>query len=382
MALRIKNSVLLAKVEVTEGTDVSPTGTDAILVENLRVTPSANLINTDEVTGSLDGAGPIVGGMKMDVTFDVFLKGSGAAGTAPEFSSVLKACGWSETVTGTAVPSSAEAAAAGTTSTLTLSSGATGTANLYRGMPINLTVNPAAGDTTLISAYTSGKVATLTDTYGTALDNTTEYQIPINVRYSPGSSSIPTVTLYAYMDGLLYIIVGARGTMQLTLESGGIGRMSFTMTGMFSSKTDTSVVTATYDSTRPPVWKNGKMTIGGSDAAVQSITLDMGNTLANPDNPNSLEGFDPAIITRRDLTGTVNPLETLMATRTIMTDFRNGTTRSMGILVGSTTGNKVGITIPAALYTARNPGDRDGLSTEDVTFAATGQEAGAFLCFF
>ncbi len=77
MALRTRNAVLLAKIEPTEGQDAAPSAsTDAVLVENPQINFNPNLIETDEVTGSLDGAGPIVGGMTAEVTFDVLTSDS------------------------------------------------------------------------------------------------------------------------------------------------------------------------------------------------------------------------------------------------------------------------------------------------------------------
>jgi len=64
MALRSRNAALLAKIETTEGVDASPVaGTDAVLVENPQISFNPNTVQTNEVTGSLDGRGPITGGM-------------------------------------------------------------------------------------------------------------------------------------------------------------------------------------------------------------------------------------------------------------------------------------------------------------------------------
>lgn len=380
--LRDTNAVLLAKIESTEGVENAPSAsTDAILIENPQIKPSARIIETNEVTGSLDGRGPIVGGMTVDLSFDVLLKGSGAAGTAPEYGDLLKACGWAETITATAVPASAEACASGgSTTTAVLGTSASTTAQIYRGMPITFT-GTVAGDS-FITDYTAGKTATLADTMGGSIVATTNYQIPINVLYKPASGSNSTLTFYLYIDGLLYKVVGARGTFELSLDSGGIGRLKFNFQGMYLSKTDASIVTPTYDSSRPPVFKNGVFKINRLASAINSLSLSNGNTLTNPDNPNSLEGFDPAIITARKITGNMDPAETLVATRDIMADFRAGTNRIIHARYGASTGNKVGITLPANIYTGQNPSNRDRLSTVDVPFTPTTQDAGAFLCFY
>ena len=90
-ALRARNAVVLSVEESVEGTYETPAaGTDAVLVENLRIQFNPNIIQTDEVTGSLDSRGPIAGGMSAQISFDVYLKGSGSAGSAPEFGELLK----------------------------------------------------------------------------------------------------------------------------------------------------------------------------------------------------------------------------------------------------------------------------------------------------
>lgn len=380
--IRTRNAVLLAKIETTEGTENAPSAsTDAILVENPRIKPTANLINTNEVTGSLDGRGPIVGGTRVDLSFDVYLKGSGAAGTAPEFGDLLKASGFAEVITSTAVPSSAEACASGASQTAaTLGTSASATAQAYRGMPIIFT-STGAGNS-FITNYTTGKVATLTDDMGAALSTGTNYQIPVNVLYKPASDSIPSLTMYLYRDGLLWKVVGARGSMQLSVGAGGVGKMSFTFQGMYLSKSDTSIVTPTYDSTRPQAFKGGVFKINRSVAQINSFSFNCGNQLVNPPNPNATEGFDPAIITARAMTGSMDPAETLVATRDIMTDFKSGTERIISLSWGSTTGNKCGVVLPANIYSDYTPDDREGIATNSVNFATTGQDSGCFLSFY
>ena len=120
MPLRARNAVVLAKVEGTAGVDSSPVaGTDAILVENPTIRFNPNIVQTNEVTGSLDGRGAIVGGMTAEIGFDVYMKGAAAPGTSgPEWGKLLLACGWSETKTAAAV-GAPTVATAGTASTVT-----------------------------------------------------------------------------------------------------------------------------------------------------------------------------------------------------------------------------------------------------------------------
>lgn len=384
MAMREQNAALLAKIETTEGVDAGPLpGTDAVLVESPAISFNPQNIETNEVTGSLDGAGPIAGGMTVQITCDVLLKGSGTAGTPPEWGKMLKACAWSEIVTAAAVPLAPEAATAGAASSLTLGAGASGTAQAYRGMPLLLSGNPAAGATSFVTDYTAGKLASLADAFSPALSVGTSYQVPVNVLYRPASIAVPSLTLYLYQDGILYKVVGARGNATIKLQSGNIGRISFTFTGMFAGKVDAAVPTGlVYDATRPPVWKGGKALVNRVPSAMANLTVEFGNQMANPDNPNAAEGYDPSVVTGRKMTGSCDPLETLVATRDSMAALRGGTRQPIHASYGLTTGNRIGLTIPAAQYTNLQPGNRNGLVTNTHQFACTGQDAGAFLCLY
>lgn len=381
-ALRSRNGALLFKLEASEGVAETPSAsTDAVLIENPSIRFNPQNTETRELTGSLDNRGPIVGGMQVQVSFDVYLKGSGTAGTAPEWGDLMKACGWAETITGTAVPAAPEACAAGgSTTTAVLGASAAATADMYRGMPITFT-GVVAGSS-FISNYTVGKLATLTDTMSGSIVATTNYQIPINVLYKPASTSISSGTLYLYMDGVLYILAGCRGSWSLANPAAGPGKFSFTLSGMYVSKTDVSVPACTYDSTRPPIFKGGYMLINRVAAAMATFGIDNGNQVVFPPNPNVTEGFDPAIITERSMTGSIDPQATLVATRDIMTAMRAGTQHILHARWGSTAGNRVGITIPTGLYTANDPGDRQGVMTEQTNFSCIGQDAGAFVCLY
>jgi hypothetical protein len=67
----------------------------------------------------------------------------------------------------------------------------------------------------------------------------------------------------------------------------------------------------------------------------------------------------------------INPLETLIDTRDIMADFRASTQRIVHARCGETGGNRVGVTVPGALYTGQTPSDRSGLATVEVPFSAS-----------
>lgn len=385
MALRNRNAVTLFKIESTPGTDAAPVAAnDAIATENFRIRPALNTIRTAEDSGSLDDLGPIVAGMQVTVSFELRLKGAASAGAAPEWGKVMRACGWAETLTASAIPAAPEACAAGGSTTLAiLGASASTTAQLYRGMPLNLT--GAVAGLTFISDYTAAKNATLVETMSGAIVATTNWQIPPNALYAPASSNIPAATIYRYVDGKLWKIVGCRGDWALRVDAGGSGMISFTFTGIAAAAFETDVAvpaSPVYDATRPPIWIAGKMLYNRVAIGLSSYALAGNNGLAYPPNPNSTDGFEPGEIVARNMTGTIDPNEVLVATQDFMGDLRAGTRRIQHVRLGTVSGNRVGITNPAAQGTGKEPGDRGGIAMSGFPFAAVGKDSGAFLCAF
>ncbi len=89
---------LAAKAEGTEGSAETLAGADALLVMNPSFRPSIEMGPRDNYSASLSRWASVPGKRSGVVEFDVELKGSGTAGTAPALGKLLKACGFGETV--------------------------------------------------------------------------------------------------------------------------------------------------------------------------------------------------------------------------------------------------------------------------------------------
>ena len=100
MSLLTRKRTILAKIETTYGTDPTPTGAaNAILVRNLNITPlNAELLNRDLVRPYLGASEQLLASAYVGIDFEVEMAGAGAAGTAPAYGSLLKACGMTETL--------------------------------------------------------------------------------------------------------------------------------------------------------------------------------------------------------------------------------------------------------------------------------------------
>lgn len=292
----VKKSVILAKIEATYNVDPAPVAaTDALKVENLSHGPSnQKMVEQPNVKNTLGKEKQLFGSYLWDVSFDVLVKGSGTAGTAPEYGTCLRACGLGETIV----------------------------------------------------AVTS-------------------------VTYAPVSTVFESITIYLYEDGKLYKITGITGNVAFSGEAGGAGKYSFTLSGHKLEITDTALANPTLDTTEAPIIKSAGFTIGAYVAAISALNFDMGNQVIMPLDINAPDGFGEIQITDRDINGTIDPEDKLLATKDFLADWEAGTEMALGTgVIGGTAGNKYQITMPAVSYRDASLGDRDGLRTMELPYGA------------
>jgi hypothetical protein len=98
--LRISNEVILAKTESSYGLDPTPVvATNSILVRNVSMSAEGLRMNARAaIRGSIGQLQDVWGGQLARITFEVEMKGSGTAGTAPEVGPLIEACGFEETI--------------------------------------------------------------------------------------------------------------------------------------------------------------------------------------------------------------------------------------------------------------------------------------------
>lgn len=94
----VKRAQLAAKAETTEGTAETLVGANAFLAQNIDFSPDIAMGERDNLTSSLSPFPKVPGERKGGMSFDVELKGSGTAGTAPALGKLLLGCGFAETL--------------------------------------------------------------------------------------------------------------------------------------------------------------------------------------------------------------------------------------------------------------------------------------------
>ena len=98
--LLFKKKSLLVKLESIYDTDPTPDGSNVIVTKGLTINPyEGNTVTRDIDREALGNDAEINTAPYVTVSFDVELAGSGAAGTAPGYGPLLRACGFSETIT-------------------------------------------------------------------------------------------------------------------------------------------------------------------------------------------------------------------------------------------------------------------------------------------
>ena len=377
MALLSRKRLILCKSESSYGVDITPAGTDALLVRSLDVTPiEADVVSRDLIRNYLGNSDQLLAQTRVSISFQVEMAGSGTAATAPRFGSLLKACGMAETITAAAVTGSATAGGAGT---ITLAVGASAVDDFYNGMVISIASGTGNGHIGLITDYVgSTKVATVQASTATFVPGASSaYSIAANVGYLPVSSAFSSATIYFNNDGVLHKITGARGTFTLTAAVGEIPTIDFELTGIYNAPTDTAAPTTTYsDQATPVIFKAGNtsaFSILSYTACLQSLSFNVANETVYRE----LVGCTKEVmITNRVPAGDCMIEAPTIAQKDFFTIANNDTTGPLTLLHGSTAGNRVTLLAPKVDITNPSYDDQDGIQMLNIPYVAIPTTAG------
>lgn len=150
-----RNEVILAKIESAYGTDSSPTGADAVAVANVisaNVAENARFADRPVVRGgSIGKASPLFGGSLFGLQFDVEVKGSGTAGTAPEWGPLLRSCGFGQTIVASTSVTYAPTSTFGTNTSCTIYYWQDGVRYRITGCRGNVTFRGTVGEVMILS---------------------------------------------------------------------------------------------------------------------------------------------------------------------------------------------------------------------------------------
>lgn len=295
MARYIRNTAILAEIELTYGIDPVPTGAaNAMLASNMSIALSSNNVDRDLFREYFGASEQLVGSKYLTLTFDVELQNGGTAGTSPAWGPLLRACAMTET----------------------------------------------------------------------------DSMTPDRIEYTPRTTGQESVTIYYYLDGVLYKALGCKGNVKFALGVGERPLMQFSFLGLdggISAATPTGV---SYSAFKAPLVvtdsNTGELTLGGTYATgaitggtaytSQGVTLDLGNEVKFI----PLIGVESVDITNRAATGSMALDLTAAQEVTARAAIDANTTTSMSMLHGSTAGYKILVFAPAVQRINPSHSDVDG----------------------
>ncbi|MFZ5774026.1 MAG: phage tail tube protein [Thermodesulfobacteriota bacterium] len=188
-----------------------------------------------------------------------------------------------------------------------------------------------------------------------------------SVAYKPISVNIPSCTVAIYEDGKIKRIWGARGTCTIKYNNGEPAVASFTFTGADWEVVDGDLLTGvTYPAVVPPTFQEVTFSIGGYEANINAMEIDLGNTVALRKGVSAASGHISARITGRKPTLKIDPEDVLVAAHDFFGTWRAGTPVALSASMGSTAGNTIATTAPKAQYQSVSAAEREKLATLDI----------------
>lgn len=187
----------------------------------------------------------------------------------------------------------------------------------------------------------------------------------VSVAYDPNSltSTAELLTLYYYLDGILFKLIDARGDWELSAKSGEYAKIKWTFTGIYAGPVDAAIVSPTFDTTVPPRFVSALLSIHSVSPVFESLTIKGGNEIGKRVNANASTGVLEYFIKNRKVTGELDPEAVTAATKDWWAAWAASTAAAFTTTIGSSAGNRCVITGPKVSIGALGYGDRDGVAT-------------------
>lgn len=108
----------------------------------------------------------------------------------------------------------------------------------------------------------------------------------VSVTYNPVTDGHEALSIYMSLDGVRYVLLGARGSVKWMISAQQIPVMEFTFTGLWQPATDATLSAPTYSAFKTPIVANKTNTpvftvAGASNLTMKDFTLDLGNDVQN-----------------------------------------------------------------------------------------------------
>lgn len=353
------------------GTAVTLTSADCLDCANISWTPNSITSQDPRYTGTTMEVGDILLGVTYDISFEWLIHGPGntlPAANAFIAGRVLQQLGFTEQRISTAI--GPEGFTSGTTSAITLGATAVGTADLYKGLVVNVaTVGAAPVGFSMIRAYTSGKVATLARLRATAA--TGNYTIPSQLTYTYSATDpVAGASVTIWEDGhrlnfIDMIPTGDQTIQMFTSSRDGTDycRVRVSMSGTLSSKVTEAAPSVSISTAIPPM-RDGQDDFAGIQMGGSSATITISTRTAYPPNANQQSGNDPGVRVGNRRTLNLERNKVSLSVVNFDTIAAAQSNQAYQALWGLAAGNYMGVMVANGRLNYRGPGGGQDFDTD------------------
>ena len=192
----------------------------------------------------------------------------------------------------------------------------------------------------------------------------------VDVVYAPKSDAFGSASLYYVLDGVRHVLLGARGTVSLSLAPAQIPRFRFSLTGLLGTITDQAMPVVDYSGflTPLPVSKaNTTMELHGWTAIAESLSLDVAQQV----EPRFLIGYEGVEITDRQAMGTAVVEAASLATVNWFAIAQAATKGVLAVQHGTVAGNIVAFDAPKVQIGRLTQGSSQGIANYSLPLMLT-----------
>ena len=335
------------------------------------------------------------GGYWRELNFSIAAAGSGTAGTVPSWGPLMEACGFSETIHNgvasigalTAYSDPVDNAGGATDPT---------TGGTYAGTlsgVVELRIESLVTDTSITVSWwfrpdddsaaeyqTTTHIDTTTEDPGAGQVSgvtlafsddpsvsTTPFRVGdrwffnvvssavSKVIYATTSAAIPVLDLAYYTDGKIHKMHSCQFNVEYVGDmTAGAGLFNFSGMGVYEDVVDGALLTGiAYETTIAPAFLGVTMAINKlASQCFTQFSWATNNTIAPSRSPLATTGVREFEITRRAMTGRINPLATLVATEDVYDQLINGTEMGLRATLAGSAGNILQFRAPQVQRTA------------------------------
>jgi hypothetical protein len=190
----------------------------------------------------------------------------------------------------------------------------------------------------------------------------------VNVTYAPISTPpsgflgpAKSCTIKVYEDGILHTLAGCVGNRRLIGEAGKPVIAEWKFWGLYTAVTDAAFVSASPSAQQAAILQSATLQLQGYSATVGKIEIDLGNEVTLIEDINAANGVGGFAITRRNPSGSADPLAVTVATHDFFGKFIAGAEAQSSFKIGTAAGNTCTLTFPKTQYGRIQQGDKNGL---------------------